>query len=160
MLASGIRLGDKHGFARVGVCDLPLAAGRQRQVFGDGASIIARLSRVDHGAVIGAVDGDGDVLRHNPTVAVIDGHGARFGERLPGLQAWDILVGVVQVVGPVAGVIDRERAIRTLAAVINGPGVGVGGVDVGDVDLAGSDQRAIFRNCAVGLAGQDRDVPS
>ncbi|KAG1483428.1 hypothetical protein G6F54_013543 [Rhizopus delemar] len=77
---------------------------------------------------------------------------------LPSSTALDVLVGVVQVVGPVAGVIDRERAIRTLAAVINGHGVGVGGVDVGDVDLARGDQRAIFRDSTVSLAGQDRDV--
>ncbi|KAG0732769.1 hypothetical protein G6F23_013994 [Rhizopus arrhizus] len=158
MLASGIRLGDKHGFARVGVGDIQLAAGSQRQVFGDGASIIARLSRVDHGAVIGAVDGDGHVLRHNPTVAVIDGHGERFGKRFTGLETLDVLVGVVQVVGPVARIIDRERAIRTLAAVVDGPGVRVGRVNVGDVDLAGSDQGAIFRDCAVSLAGQDGDI--
>ncbi|KAG1292968.1 hypothetical protein G6F64_013609 [Rhizopus arrhizus] len=94
MLASGIRLGDKHGFARVGVGHIQLAAGSQRQVFRDGALVVARLSRVDDRAVIGAVDGDGDVLRHNPTVAVIDGHGERFGERFTGLQALDILVGV------------------------------------------------------------------
>ncbi|KAG1391479.1 hypothetical protein G6F58_012704 [Rhizopus delemar] len=158
MLASGIRLSHKHGFARVGVGDIQLAAGSQRQVFRDGALVIARLSRGDDGAVIGAVDGDGHGLRHNPTVAVIDGHGERFGKRFTGLETLDVLVGVVQVVGPVAGVIDRERAIRTLAAVVDGPGVRVGRVNVGDVDLAGSDQRAIFRNCAVGLAGQDRIV--
>ncbi|KAG1530444.1 hypothetical protein G6F51_013837 [Rhizopus arrhizus] len=121
MLASGIRLGDKHGFARVGVGDIQLAAGSQRQVFGDGASIIARLRRVDHGAVIGAVDGDGHVLRHNPTVAVIDGHGKRFSDGLARLQALNILIGVVEVVGPVARRVDREGTIRTLAAIVDGP---------------------------------------
>ncbi|KAG1387740.1 hypothetical protein G6F60_013998 [Rhizopus arrhizus] len=158
MLASGIRLGDKHGFARVGVGHIQLAAGSQRQVFRDGALVVARLSRVDDRAVIGAVDGDGDVLRHNPTVAVIDGHGERFGKRFTGLETLDILVGVVQVVGPVARTIDREGTVGALAAVIDGPGVRVGGVDVGDVDLAGGDQRAVFRDCTVCLAGQDGDV--
>ncbi|KAG1397328.1 hypothetical protein G6F59_013655 [Rhizopus arrhizus] len=158
MLASGIRLSHKHGFASVGVGDIQLAAGGQRQVFRDGALVIARLSRVDDGAVIGAVDGDGHVLRDHATIAVIDGHGKRLGERFTGLETLDVLVGVVQVVGPVARIIDRERAIRTLAAVVDGPGVRVGRVNVGDVDLAGSDQGAIFRDCAVSLAGQDGDI--
>ncbi|KAG1077905.1 hypothetical protein G6F40_016928 [Rhizopus arrhizus] len=64
----------------------------------------------------------------------------------------------VSVVGPVARTIDREGTVGALAAVIDGPGVRVGGVDVGDVDLAGGDQRAVFRDCTVCLAGQDGDV--
>ncbi|KAG1440240.1 hypothetical protein G6F55_013540 [Rhizopus delemar] len=160
MLASGIRLSHKHGFAGVRIGHVQLAAGSQRQVFRDGALVIARLSRGDDGAVIGAVDGDGDVLRDHATIAVIDGHGERFGERFTGLQALDILVGVVQVVGPVARTIDREGTVGALAAVIDGPGVRVGRVNVGDVDLASGDQRAVFGNRTVSLAGQDGDVPS
>ncbi|KAG0944473.1 hypothetical protein G6F31_014584 [Rhizopus arrhizus] len=158
MLASGIRLGDKHGLTGIGVGHVELAAGSQRQVFRDGALVIARLSRVDDRAVISAVDGDGHVLRDHATIAVIDGHGKRLGERFTGLETLDVLVGVVQVVGPVARIIDRERAIRTLAAVVDGPGVRVGRVNVGDVDLASGDQGAIFRDCAVSLAGQDGDI--
>ena len=79
MLASGIRLSHKHGFASVGVGDIQLAAGGQRQVFRDGALVIARLSRVDDRAVISAVDGDGHVLRDHATIAVTvtvdDGNG-------------------------------------------------------------------------------------
>ncbi|KAG1316895.1 hypothetical protein G6F62_013211 [Rhizopus arrhizus] len=78
-------------------------------------------------------------------------------ETTPPLPSSTVTVNV-SVVGPVAGVIDRERAIRTLAAVVDGPGVRVGRVNVGDVDLAGSDQGAIFRDCAVSLAGQDGDI--
>ncbi|KAG0926132.1 hypothetical protein G6F31_018496 [Rhizopus arrhizus] len=74
------------------------------------------------------------------------------------LQALNILIGVVEVVGPVARRVDREGTIRTLAAIVDGPGVRVGRVNVGDVDLARGDQRAIFRDCAVSLAGQDRIV--
>ncbi|KAG1607806.1 hypothetical protein G6F45_013701 [Rhizopus arrhizus] len=64
----------------------------------------------------------------------------------------------VTVVGPVARTIDREGTVGALAAVIDGPGVRVGRVNVGDVDLAGGDQRAVFRDCTGCLAGQDGDV--
>ncbi|CUI78231.1 Uncharacterised protein [Achromobacter kerstersii] len=152
----GLRLEDR--LARIRVGHFQLAAGRERTVFGDRTLVIAGLSRVDDGAVIGAIDGDCDLLVDDSAVAVVHLHGKRFGKGLAGLQTLNGLVGVVEVVRPVAGAVDGEGTIRTLAVIVDGPGMGIGGINISNINLAGSNQRAVFRNRAVSLAGQNRNI--
>src|SRR6185312_9331587 len=95
------------GGAVVDVGGLHLAGGRQLRVLGHRARLRAGG---DHRAVIGAVDGDGDVLRGDGALVV----GHRHREDLAvALALGKVLVaGVVQRIGPLAGGgIDRERTL-------------------------------------------------
>ena len=87
-------------------------------------------------------------------MAVVDGHGDGVGDLLAFLQRLNLVAGVVQFVLPVAVGIDGELAVLAVAVVADGPGVRVGGVDVGDIELAGGNGGAVFGHSAVRLAAQ------
>ena len=91
-------------------------------------------------------------------MAVIDGHGDGVGNLLATLQGLDLVAGVIQLVLPVAVLVDGERAVSALAVVVDGPGVLVVDVHVGHVQLATGGGGAVFGDCAVGFAGQRRLV--
>ncbi|CAB3915714.1 hypothetical protein LMG1861_05068 [Achromobacter piechaudii] len=158
MVAALARDRLERSFSRIRVGHVQLAAGGIDRVFLDRTRIIARFGGRHNGAVVRPVDRDRDILRDHAAVAVIDGDGESFGDRLTGLQALDVLVAVVQIEGPVARTVDRERTIRALAVIADRPSMRVSGVDVGDVELACGDQAAVFGDRAVGLAGQHGNV--
>src|SRR5207253_1611886 len=107
----------------------------------------------DGGLIIGAGDGDGDVLRDAAAMAVGDGDRVGDRERLAGGEEVERAVG--DGVGPADGlgaVVDGAEAQRTrirnvggcAAALVPDRGVeaGRGGVQVGDVDVGKRDAAA------------------
>ncbi|CAB3958755.1 hypothetical protein LMG7053_05726 [Achromobacter ruhlandii] len=137
MLALGVGLRVEVGLARVLVGHIQLAAGGQVAVFLDRAGVVARLARGDDGGIVGAGDGDRDGFGGGAAVAVVNRDGDGVGDRLAVLEGLDLVAAIVQRVGPLAGAIHRERAVLALAAVVDGPGVRVVGVDVVLGQLAG-----------------------
>ena len=108
--------------------------------------------------VVGTSDSNDDGLGRCAAVTVVDGHGDGIGDLLTFGQALHVLVGVVQVVGPVARAVHGEGAVAALAAVIHAPGVRVGGVDVADVELAGGGGSTVLDHSAVRVATENGGI--
>ena len=158
VLAPEVGLGLEHGLAGVRVGDIELAAGGQFLVFRDRALVVTRLARSDDGAVAGAIDRDGDGLRGLAAMAVVDGHGDGVGHMLAVLERLDVRIGVVELVGPLAILVNGERTVLALAVVVDGPGVRVVGVDVVLGQLAGHVLVAAFLDLAGRGAGDGRGI--
>ncbi|CUI85558.1 Uncharacterised protein [Achromobacter xylosoxidans] len=158
VLALEVGLRAEHGLAGIRIGDVELAGSGQGGVFLDGALVVARLARGDHGAVAGAVDGDGDDLGGLAAVAIVHGHDDGVGQVFTVLERLDIRIGVVELVGPLAVLVERERTVLALAVVVQRPGVRVVGVDVVLGQLTGGDVRTIFLDGARGRAADGRGV--
>ncbi|KWT74033.1 hypothetical protein APV28_0585 [Comamonas testosteroni] len=119
-------------------------------VFRRGVLIVGR-----HGQIIGAGDGDGDGLSRCTAVTVVDGHCDGVGDLLTFGQGLDLGIVVVQHIGPLAVLVNREAAVLALTFVADAPAVGIGDVDIGHVELAGDHRHAVFGQSPIGLAGED-----
>src|SRR4029077_6068642 len=91
------------GIDQINVVDRDVAGGqkvRMGGVFGDRAAVVGRRRR-DGRRLVGAGDGDGDVLRRRAAVAVVDGDGELLGRALALRQI--VGGGVGNRVGPANG---------------------------------------------------------
>ena len=88
-------------------------------------------------------------------MTVIDGHGDGIGDLLAFSQGLDLGIVVVQHIGPLAVLVNREAAVLALTFVADAPAVGIGDVDIGHVELAGDHRHAVFGQSPIGLAGED-----
>ena len=136
----------------------------QRVPIGIGASDLAADGLVfrrgvliigHHRQIVGASDGDGDGLSRCAAMAVVDGHGDGIGDLLTFGQGLDLGIVVVQHIGPLAVLVNREAAVLALTFVADAPAVGIGDVDIGHVELAGDHRHAVFGQSPIGLAGED-----
>ena len=125
----------------------------QRRVFSYGAGAGA----ANYWRIVGSGDVDGHGLIRNGTLIVGDLHRESVTRLLVCLQRLDVRGAVVERVGPLAGLIDRQRAIGAGAAG-NGPCFGRALIDIGGGQLAGRRQRRVFLDQTGAGAGDDRRV--
>ncbi|CAM3548283.1 hypothetical protein BOSP111201_11710 [Bordetella sputigena] len=150
-------------FTGVHVGDRQLAAGHQVAVVAD-VLVFRHRARAGahHRHVVRADDGHHDLMRG---AAVDRAHREGFGQRLARAQGLYRRIAVVQLVRPVAVLVDRERAVRA-GVIRRGRELGLARIRILHIQLAaGRVRRGVFRHRAVvagrfRLAGRARIVRS
>ena len=103
-----------------------------------------------HRHIIRAIDRDGDRLIDIGTEVIDDAGGVGLGDRFSFLQELGSGEGVIQRVGPLAGLgVDRDRAVGGGRCALEVPGAGGAGIHIGGAQLAADEAGAIYRGAVI-----------
>ena len=148
VLNRNVALLNEVGLTGIDIGHIQLAAGVGLGIFLQHRGVVAG----DDCAIVGALDGDGDVLGRGCALVIRHAHGDGIRHGIAGAQLLHLGAGVVQHIGPFAVGIYRQASILALAAVVDAPGVCVAHIHIGLGQIAVDAGLDVFRDGTSGGA--------